>query len=268
MFADHPLWIAHYTTACPNVPTAWSNFALWQYTSSGAVAGIAGNVDRNVFNGGIEELHDLAGNGLRARVVSVDHPATMKPGASATVTLVLENLGARTWTANTKIGTTMPRDRASVFAAPSWASDNRAAEMPLDVPTGDTVTVSFDIVAPAEVGHHVEHINLVEEGFAWFSDTPPGGEPTDDTIALSITVDGDIAAGGADGAGGDDAVLVIYALQGKGSGCSVSAYRTPRDGMWWLLALSLLALRLAAHRLSAIATTARRRSRRPARSHR
>jgi MYXO-CTERM domain-containing protein len=62
--------------------------------------------------------------------------------------------------------------------------------------------------------------------------------------------------------------LVIHAMQGRDSGCSVSASRTPRDGMWWLLALSLLALRLTAHRLSAIATTARRRSRRTTRSRR
>ena len=37
-FNDHPLWIAHYTTGCPNVPDAWTQWEMWQYTSSGSVA--------------------------------------------------------------------------------------------------------------------------------------------------------------------------------------------------------------------------------------
>ncbi len=67
-----------------------------QYTSSGTVAGIAGNVQPDRFNGSVEELHDLAANGLRAHVVAVDYPSAMVPGETAAVTLVLENLNART----------------------------------------------------------------------------------------------------------------------------------------------------------------------------
>jgi lysozyme len=238
-FADNPLWVAHYTNSCPNVPDAWPAWTIWQYTAIGSVAGIGGNVPRNLFNGSVEQLHDLAGNGLRASVVSVDYPSTMAPGETATVKLVLENLGARTWTANTMLGTSMPRDRDSDFAAASWDTPQRAAAVPLDVLSGGTVTIEFDITAPAETGQYTEHFNLVEEGFAWFSDTPPGGGPSDDAIALGIMVEGDTLGAGGSGGGGETSV-------GDGGGCSIG--RAPRHDSWWLLALSGIATAAARRR--------------------
>jgi GH25 family lysozyme M1 (1,4-beta-N-acetylmuramidase) len=59
-FVDHPLWIAHYTTGCPNIPSPWTRWALHQYTDSGTVAGISGPVDRNNFNGDQAALLGLA----------------------------------------------------------------------------------------------------------------------------------------------------------------------------------------------------------------
>ena len=47
-----PLWHAQYTTAsCPNIAPPWQQWALWQYSSTGTVAGISGNVDMNRWNG-------------------------------------------------------------------------------------------------------------------------------------------------------------------------------------------------------------------------
>jgi hypothetical protein len=55
-----PLWHAQYTTAmCPTIAPPWQDWAFWQYTSSGRVAGIAGNVDMNRFNGTREDLLTL-----------------------------------------------------------------------------------------------------------------------------------------------------------------------------------------------------------------
>lgn len=52
-----PLWHAQYTTAtCPNIAPPWDDWAFWQYSSAGTVAGIGGNVDMNRFNGTYEEL--------------------------------------------------------------------------------------------------------------------------------------------------------------------------------------------------------------------
>ncbi|SNQ50978.1 Lysozyme M1 (1,4-beta-N-acetylmuramidase) [Frankia canadensis] len=49
-FAKYPIWFAIYNNqATPGPPPGgWPNWALWQYTSSGIVPGIAGAVDENV----------------------------------------------------------------------------------------------------------------------------------------------------------------------------------------------------------------------------
>ena len=46
------LFHAQYTTAtCPSIAAPWTDWAFWQYTSSGSVAGITGNVDTDRWNG-------------------------------------------------------------------------------------------------------------------------------------------------------------------------------------------------------------------------
>jgi GH25 family lysozyme M1 (1,4-beta-N-acetylmuramidase) len=55
-FADHgyPLWIAHWGVSAPSVPADnWggNGWTFWQWTSTGHVAGIVGNVDRDRFRG-------------------------------------------------------------------------------------------------------------------------------------------------------------------------------------------------------------------------
>jgi len=55
-----PLWHAQYTTAeCPNIAPPWPDWAFWQFTSTGRVAGISGDVDTNRFNGTHEQLLDF-----------------------------------------------------------------------------------------------------------------------------------------------------------------------------------------------------------------
>jgi lysozyme len=41
------LWIAHYETEKPIIPSPWTKYVAWQWTSSGIVPGVAGKVDRN-----------------------------------------------------------------------------------------------------------------------------------------------------------------------------------------------------------------------------
>lgn len=50
-FANDPLWIANFGASCPTLPTAWSNWAIWQYTDLGHVTGITGTVDLDRANG-------------------------------------------------------------------------------------------------------------------------------------------------------------------------------------------------------------------------
>lgn len=55
-----PLWLAAYVAdPRPYVPSAWSTWSFWQYTSTGRVAGVSGNVDRNAWNGSMAALNNL-----------------------------------------------------------------------------------------------------------------------------------------------------------------------------------------------------------------
>jgi GH25 family lysozyme M1 (1,4-beta-N-acetylmuramidase) len=57
-----PLWHAQYTSAaCPNIADAWPDWAFWQYTSTGSVAGIGGNVDTDRWNGDLASLQAFLG---------------------------------------------------------------------------------------------------------------------------------------------------------------------------------------------------------------
>ncbi|WP_201009038.1 GH25 family lysozyme [Paenibacillus glycanilyticus] len=45
--APWPLWVAHYGVNTPMANTTWDKWSVFQYTSTGAVKGITGNVDVN-----------------------------------------------------------------------------------------------------------------------------------------------------------------------------------------------------------------------------
>ena len=54
-----PLWVAEYNTHAEpdSIPQQiWKSWALWQYTESGAIDGVTGNVDRSRFNGTVDAL--------------------------------------------------------------------------------------------------------------------------------------------------------------------------------------------------------------------
>jgi len=55
--ANQPLWIAHYTQGCPALPAPWTGWKFWQHTDRGAVPGIEGPVDLDLFAGSLGELH-------------------------------------------------------------------------------------------------------------------------------------------------------------------------------------------------------------------
>ncbi len=55
-FSRQTLWLAHYTAECPRVPAPWKAWTFWQYSKTGRVSGIKGDVDLNVFAGTIDDL--------------------------------------------------------------------------------------------------------------------------------------------------------------------------------------------------------------------
>lgn len=55
--SSYDLWIARYSnTRVPDDQPAWKRWTFWQYTDSGKVNGISGNVDMNEFQGSAAEL--------------------------------------------------------------------------------------------------------------------------------------------------------------------------------------------------------------------
>ena len=55
--ANYKLWIAHYTdNSQPSLPTPFTEWLIWQHSSSGSLPGVAGNVDLNRFQGDVSEL--------------------------------------------------------------------------------------------------------------------------------------------------------------------------------------------------------------------
>ncbi len=77
-FASGPLWHPQYTSAsCPNIANQWQNWVFWQYSSSGRVSGISGNVDMNRFNGTMTELNALAGIVPVVTDAGVDRPVAV-----------------------------------------------------------------------------------------------------------------------------------------------------------------------------------------------
>jgi len=62
-FAAYPLWVAEYTgNSSPRLPNGFADYVFWQYSESGSVPGIAGNVDLDQFNGSLADLNQLAIN--------------------------------------------------------------------------------------------------------------------------------------------------------------------------------------------------------------
>lgn len=62
-FSADPLSVASYGSPTPTLPSGWSTYVIWQFTSTGSVAGISGQTDEDQFNGGYAGLQQYATNG-------------------------------------------------------------------------------------------------------------------------------------------------------------------------------------------------------------
>ncbi len=194
-FAAYPLVIAAYVKPnCPNTPSPWNKWAMWQYSSSGSVPGIAGNVDMDEFNGTLADLKKLAGMNADwgAQYVSQSFPLAATPlvmtvNQDVKASMVLKNAGKKSWTTKTKLATTQPRDRASVFVGADWLSPNRLAAVKGTVAPGADFKFSFTFHAPDKPGTYHEFFGMLQEGVTWFS-APGQGSPADDVYEAQIKV--------------------------------------------------------------------------------
>jgi len=110
----------------------------------------------------------------------------LQSGEHVMVWLEYTNTGSRTWdTTNTRVGTTMPRDRQSPFYDPAnWISAGRPTAADRSTYTTGTVgRFSFTLKAPdvQQTTTFTEHWGLVQEGVTWFG-------PPDGNVYFQITV--------------------------------------------------------------------------------
>lgn len=243
-FAGLPLWVANWGVNCPSLPAAWGGFRAWQYSATGRVPGISGDVDLDRFNGSQADLDNFAGGpDWKATYVTQSWPLAttalpLRAGQSVDAYIELRNAGTKTWDASTRLGTTAPRDRASPFADARWLSPNRAAAVSGTVPPGGTFRFRFAFRAPPTPGTYREHFSVVQEGVAWFSDPGQGGPPDNQIEALievqpapltpDLATPGDLAMadGGTEDGGADGGEEPAPA-----GGCSCQVGRPGRAGV-------------------------------------
>ncbi|HEY0250914.1 MAG TPA: phage tail tip lysozyme [Kofleriaceae bacterium] len=126
----------------------------------------------------------------------------IKCGESVNAKIVLKNNGTKTWNTMTRLGTTQPRDRTSIFSGADWVAGNRAAAIDGTVAPGANGTFTFKWDAPTGAacvpGTYKEYFGLVQEGAGWFSDAGNAG-PADDVIEALIELLPADATTGSDG---------------------------------------------------------------------
>lgn len=148
-FASGPLWHPQYTSAsCPNIANQWQSWVFWQYSSSGRVSGISGNVDMNRFNGTMTELNALAGivpvvtDAGVDRPVVVDVPRDVAVDVARDVTVARDVVADRPADVATDIGDNSDAvaDAAMMNIPDVTAEDATVDDVTTDVTTDDAAT--------------------------------------------------------------------------------------------------------------------------------
>lgn len=150
-------------------------------------------------------------------------PLTLHCGERVDAQIVMKNTGSMTWNSSTKLGTTEPRDRTSMFASSDWLAPNRPAAIDGTVAPGTDGTFKFSFEAPdgdaCVPGTYDEHFGFVQESTTWFADA--GGGPPDDQIeAQIVVVPGDPTMPGSDGGDGSNGSAGTPDSPEMGAGCS------------------------------------------------
>ncbi len=174
-------WIAHYSGNDPQTSTPWTwtctsssynhwgTWVVWQYTSTGTIPGISGNVDHDVFNGTASSLTPtLVINGDSSSIVSSSVPIGVLPGQTFMASITMKNEGTTAWTNNGanpyKLGSQSPQDNST------WGT-NRVLLPSSPINPGQNVTFTFPATAPATPGAYTFAWKMVQEGVQWFGVT-------------------------------------------------------------------------------------------------
>jgi GH25 family lysozyme M1 (1,4-beta-N-acetylmuramidase) len=112
-FHAYPLWIANWTTGQPSVPGHWPTYTMHQYSASGRVSGVAGDVDLDAFNGSTSALASFA------------HPAAHVTAVTSGATAYRGSIWSLSGHLRTTTGTTQPGRNVHLYrrlsGSASWS---------------------------------------------------------------------------------------------------------------------------------------------------
>lgn len=169
----------------PNPFTGFGSSAYGGYSNVGYVCGhynvstktcpgtqMQGYIGTN-FSGGEARLEinkRITGAPWHATYVSNTFPAQVTAGQYVTCSVTFKNTGTNNWdTTNTKLGTSNPRDRSSVFYnSADWNGPNRPTRVDAATGVNQNGTFTFIAKAPSTAGSYQEYFELVQENVAWF----------------------------------------------------------------------------------------------------
>ncbi len=101
-------------------------------------------------------------------------PATLMPGESRTVTVIVRNAGSALWTGatNYKLGQA-DADATTLVAGKRVVINDTQDEIPLygGIFRGRAKAFTFTLQTPATPGNYTNHFQMLQEGVAWFGDT-------------------------------------------------------------------------------------------------
>jgi hypothetical protein len=123
-------------------------------------------------------LQPLPDSGFKAQIIVVDAPVRLARGQRADLTVRVKNASDASWPLRGREGDGIYQ----VNLGDRWigpdGKDVKVDErvfLPRVVKPGETVEMSFAVIAPERAGDFVVEIDMVQEGIAWFAHK--GSEP-------------------------------------------------------------------------------------------
>ena len=120
---------------------------------------------------GAATFNDTPNHG--AKILWHDFPASMAPGSTQMVSVVVRNTGDASWTAATDYKFGDMADGSALFGAPRYLIDDNADEIPIygGIFRGRAKTFSVILIAPTTLGSYETHWGMIQEGVEWFGET-------------------------------------------------------------------------------------------------